>query len=195
MGVHSITATYGGDPSYLATTSNAVSVTVSDLQVTRLDKIAPIVLPGTTVTYALQLTPQVASTFLYSVSLSTSGLPAGATATMSPASVAAGGGTTKFTLTINTAAAKASNQPPASQRLPLALGLLLPIFGAIRFRRRLRGGILPLLLAGLSLSAVAGLSGCSGAGLFAARKVGYTITVTATEGTLQRSTEVPLAIQ
>jgi hypothetical protein len=195
-GVHSITATYGGDPSYLSTTSNAVSVTISDLQVTRLDKISPIVLPGTTVTYSLQVAPQVASTFLYSVALSTSGLPAGATATISPASVAAAGGTTKFTLTIKTAGATASNQPPASQRLPLTLGLLLPIFGAIGFRKRLRGGMLPLLLlVGLSLSAVAGLSGCSGAGLFAARKVGYTVTVTATEGTLQRSIEVPLAIQ
>jgi hypothetical protein len=78
----------------------------------------------------------------------------------------------------------------------LTLGLLLPIFGAIRFRRRLRSGMWPvLLLACLSLSAVAGLSGCAGAGLFAARKIGYTITITATEGTVQRSTEVPLAIQ
>jgi hypothetical protein len=195
-GVHSITATYGGDPSYLATTSNAVSVTISDLQVTRLDKISPIVLPGTTVTYSLQVAPQVASTFLYNVGLTVSGLPAGATATFSPATVSAGGGTTKFTLTINTAAATATNRPPASPRLPLALGLLLPIFGAIRFRRRLRSGMLPLLLlAILSLSAIAGLTGCSGAGLFAARKVAYSVTVTASEGTLQRSAEVPLAIQ
>jgi hypothetical protein len=194
--VHSITATYGGDPSYLATTSNVVSVTISDLQVTRLDKISPIVLPGTTVNYSLQVAPQVASTFLYSVALSASGLPAGATAIFSPATVSSGGGTTKFTLTIQTAAGTASSRPPASPRLPLALGLLLPLFGAVRFRRRLRGGMAPLLLlAILSLSAVAGLSGCSGAGLFAARKIGYTITVTATEGTLQRSTEVPLAIQ
>jgi hypothetical protein len=192
-GAHSITATYGGDPSYLPTTSNAVSVTISDLQVAREDKISPIVLPGTTVTYALQVAPQVASTFLYNVALSASGLPAGATATFSPATVSAGGGTTKFTLTIKTAAAAASNRPPTSL---LSLGLLLPILGAIRFRRRLRSGMLPvLLLAILSLSAIAGLSGCAGAGLFAARKVGYTITVTATEGTLQRSTEVPLAIQ
>jgi hypothetical protein len=51
------------------------------------------------------------------------------------------------------------------------------------------------LLAALSLAAVAGLSGCSGAGLFAARKVPYSITVTGTEGTLQRSTAVPLGIQ
>jgi hypothetical protein len=56
-----------------------------------------------------------------------------------------------------------------------------------------------LLLAALSLIAVASLNGCSGAGLFAARKVPYPITVTATEGnssgTLQRSTSVPIAIQ
>jgi hypothetical protein len=67
-----------------------------------------------------------------------------------------------------------------------------------RVRRRLRQ-IPPFLavalLAALSLTAVAGLSGCSGAGLFAARKASYPITVTATEGTVQRSAEVTLAIQ
>jgi hypothetical protein len=78
------------------------------------------------------------------------------------------------------------------------LGFLLPLFGSKAMRRRMRK-IPPLLgvalLAVLSLAAVAGLSGCSGAGLFAARKVPYSITVTATEGTLQRSTTVPLGIQ
>jgi hypothetical protein len=97
-------------------------------------------------------------------------------------------------------AATASNAPPPSpfERLPIALGLLLPLLGAKAVRRRFRQ-IPPILgvalLAMLSLAAVAGLSGCSGAGLFAARKVPYSITVTATEGTLQRSTKVPLAIQ
>jgi hypothetical protein len=56
-----------------------------------------------------------------------------------------------------------------------------------------------LLLAALSVIAMVGLNGCSGAGLFAARKVPYSITVTASEGnsngSLQRSTKVPLAIQ
>ena len=55
------------------------------------------------------------------------------------------------------------------------------------------------LVALLSLAAMVGLNGCSGAGLFAARKVPYAITVIANEGnasgTLQRSTQVPLAIQ
>jgi Bacterial Ig-like domain (group 3)/FG-GAP-like repeat len=188
-GVHSITATYGGDPSYLATTSNAVSVQVDDLAVTRLDKISPIVVPGTAVTYSLQAAPQVASSFLYNATFTASGLPVGATATFSPATISAGASTTKFMVTINTSATTAASQP-------LALGLLLPLLGLVFFRRRLRQGLLPvLLLVSLSLSAVAGLSGCSGSGLFAAKKHNYTITVTATEGSLQRSSEVPLAIQ
>jgi Bacterial Ig-like domain (group 3)/FG-GAP-like repeat len=188
-GKHSITATYGGDPSYLATTSNAVSVQIDDLAVTRLDKISPIVVPGTAVTYSLQAAPQVASTFLYNASFTASGLPVGATATFSPTAISAGASTAKFTVTINTAAPTATGQV-------LAFGLLLPLLAAVRFRRRLRLGMLPvLLLAFLSLSAVAGLSGCSGSGLFAAKKYNYTIIVTATEGSLQRSSEVPLAIQ
>jgi hypothetical protein len=80
---------------------------------------------------------------------------------------------------------------------------LLPLFGARAFRRRLRQIpplVVALVLAALSLTAVAGLSGCAGAGLFAARKVPYTITVTASEGTpaygfISRTTGVPLAIQ
>jgi hypothetical protein len=155
--------------------------------------------PGTTVLYTLQVAPAVATSFLYTVSFSASGLPAGASASFSPATLAAGSKTAKITMTVATAAT-ALNAPPPSrfERVPFALGLLLPLFGAARVRRRLRK-ISPflgvMLLAALSLAAVASLSGCSGAGLFAARKIPYSITVTATEGTLQRSTTVPLAIQ
>jgi hypothetical protein len=198
-GVHSITASYGGDTSYPASNSNAVSVKIDELRVLRVGNNNTTILPGTTVVYTLQVQPQVATAFLYSVSFTTSGLPAGATATFSPATLAPGGGTTNITMTVNTATT-ASNTPPPSpfERMPIALGLLLPLFGAKAVRRRLRQ-IPPFLgvalLAALSLTAVAGLSGCSGAGLFAARKVSYPITVIATEGTVQRTTEVPLAIQ
>ncbi len=198
-GVHSITASYGGDPSFLSSTSNAVSVQIDELRILRVGNNNTTILPGTTVVYTLQVEPQVATTFLYNVSFTATGLPAGASATFSPATLPAGGKITNITMTVKTATT-ALNEPPPSpfERVPLALGLLLPLFGTKAVRRRLRR-IPPFLgmalFAALSLTAVAGLSGCSGAGLFAERKVPYSITVTATEGTVQRSTEVPLAIQ
>jgi len=198
-GTDSITASYSGDTGFLPSTSAALSITISDIQVTRSGSTTPIVVPGTTVTYTLKVSPLVASTFLYNVTLSASGLPPGAVATFSPATLAAGGGPTTVTLTVVTANIGLNEPPPLPyQRLPLALGLLLPLFGVPGIRRRMRKippvlGV--LLLAALSLTAVAGLSGCSGAGLFAARKVPYSIAVIATEGTLQRSASVPLAVQ
>jgi hypothetical protein len=198
-GTHKITASYTGDPTFLASNSNQVSVTICDLMIARVGNNNTTILPGTTVIYTLKVTPQVVDSFLYNVSFAASGLPDGATATFSPVTLAAGGTTTNITMTVETVKS-ASTTLPASPfgRLPLALGLLLPLFGVKAVRRRL--GQLPpilsvVLLAGLSLAAVAGLSGCSGAGFFAAKKVPYSITVTATEGTVQRSTQVPLTIQ
>jgi Bacterial Ig-like domain (group 3)/FG-GAP-like repeat len=197
-GVHSITASYGGDPLFPASNSNAVSVTIDELRILRVGNNNTTILPGTTVAYTLQVQPQVATTFLYNVSFAASGLPAGATATFSPATLQAGGSMTNITMKVMTAGTALNTPPSPFERLPLALGFLLPLFGSRVVRRRLRQ-IRPslgvALFAALSLAAVAGLSGCSGAGLFAARKVPYTITVTATEGTVQRTVEVPLAIQ
>jgi hypothetical protein len=197
-GHHIIIASYSGDPDYLASTANTVPVQIDELRILRVGNNNTNILPGTTVVYTIQVEPQVATTFLYNVNFAASGLPAGATAAFDPAPLAAGGKITNIKMTVTTANTALST-PPASpfNRVPLALGLLLPLFGVRSVRRRLRK-IPPFLgvalLAVMSLTAVAGLSGCSGAGLFAARKVPYTITVTATEGTLQRSTTVPLAI-
>jgi hypothetical protein len=198
-GIHSITASYGGDTIFPPSTSNAVSVKIDELRLLRVGNNNTTILPGTTVVYTIEVQPQVATTFLYNVSFAASGLPAGATATFSPTTLAAGGSMTNITMTVKTAGT-AMNEPPPSpfERLPLALGILLPLLGTRAVRRRLRQ-IPPYLgvalFAVLSLAAVAGLSGCSGAGLFAARKVPYTITVTGTEGTVARTVEVPLAIQ
>jgi hypothetical protein len=198
-GVHVISASYGGDATFLPSNSNQITEQIDELMISRVGNNNTTILPGTTVVYTLQVTPQVATKFLYNVSFSASGLPAGANASFSPPALAAGSATAKITMTVTTATT-AFNVPPSTpfERLPLALGLLLPLFGSKAMRRRMRNIPPPVsvaLLAVLSLAAVAGLSGCSGAGLFAARKVPYSITVTATEGTLQRSTTVPLAIQ
>jgi len=197
-GAHSITASYSGDPIFPASTSSALAYTISDLQVARVGNNNTSIVPGTTVVYTLQVQPLVATTFLYSVSMTASGLPEGASATFSPATpLPAGGGTTKITMTVTTAAMVSNARPPSPfERLPLALGLLLPLLGVNAVRRRQIPRFLALaLFAALSLTPLAGLNGCSDAGLFAARKASYSITVTATEGTLQRATSVPLGIQ
>ena len=198
-GTHVISASYGGDATFLPSNSNQITEQIDDLLINRVGNNNTTILPGTTVLYTLQLAPAVATKFLYTVSFSASGLPAGASASFSPPNLAAGSTTAKITMTVTTATTSLNASPPSPfGRLPLALGFLLPLFGSKAMRRRMRK-IPPLLtvvlLAMLSLAAVAGLSGCSGAGLFAAKKVPSSITVTATEGTLQRSTTVPLAIQ
>ncbi len=138
-GVHSITASYGGAPGFLPSASNAVTVTIDELRITRVGNNNTTILPGTTVVYTLQVEPQVATTFLYNVSFTASGLPAGASASFSPAILPAGGKTTNITMTVTTATT-ALNAPPPSpfERLPLALGLLLPLFGTRAVRRRFR---------------------------------------------------------
>ena len=76
-GVHSITASYGGDSAFLPSGSNAVSVKIDELRILRVGNNNTTILPGTTVVYTLQVQPQVATAFLYNVSFSASGLPAG----------------------------------------------------------------------------------------------------------------------
>jgi FG-GAP-like repeat/Bacterial Ig-like domain (group 3) len=198
-GVHVISASYGGDATFLPSSSNQITEQIDELMISRVGNNNTTILPGTTVVYTLQVTPQVATKFLYTVHFSTSGLPAGASASFSPPTLAAGSATAKITMTVTTAnTAFNATPPPPFERLPLALGLLIPLLGSKAMRRRMRKippSLSVALLAVVGLAAVAGLSGCSGAGLFAARKTSYPITVTATEGTLQRSTTVPLAIQ
>ena len=196
-GMQTITATYSGDTNYLTSTSAAITVTISDLLIARKGNNNTTILPGTTVVYTMQVTPQVISTFLYDVSFTATGLPSGANATFSPVTLAAGSSAAVVTMTVTTSKL-ALNEPPPGPfgRLPLALGILLPLCGVVRMRKRMLG---MMFIGLLGLGALVSLNGCSGAGLFAAKKVPYAITVIANEGnasgTLQRSTQVPLAIQ
>jgi hypothetical protein len=197
-GVHTISASYAGNATFLPSNSNQITEQIDELMISRVGSNNTTILPGTTVVYTLQVTPQVATKFLYAVSFSASGLPAGANASFSPPTLAAGSAIAKITMTVTTGTTSSNAPPSPFGRLPLALGLLFPLFGSKAMRKRMQKispSLSVALLAMLGLAAVAGLSGCSGAGLFAARKVPYSITVTATEGTLQRSTTVPLAIQ
>jgi hypothetical protein len=203
-GTYSVTASYSGDGNFLpgASTGAPISITVSDLDLALGGDNNKSVVPGGAVTYNFPLSPVVTSTFIYSVALTATGLPPGATYTFSPASIPAGSGTLPVAFTVQTAKTTAMlHSAPGSSRTPwfaLLFGLLLPLAGAKRFRARLTSRLLLLLLfGGLSLGLVAGLGGCGSGGFLGSPpgQTSYTITISATSGTLVRTSTVQLSLE
>jgi hypothetical protein len=136
------------------------------------------------------------------VTFTVSGLPPGATYTLSPASIAAGAGTTAMTLTVQTsnAVGKLAPAPAPRQRTwpAVALGLLLLPMGTRRFRRlskrfSRRGLMLVWMVFGLA--AAGALSGCGSGGFFNHPQQDYNIVVTATSGSISHSASVTLTVQ
>ena len=160
-----------------------------------------LVLPGGAATYQLTLAPS-NNTFPQAITLSATGLPAGATYSFSPATVTPGATSVGTTLVIQTAKSTTAALQPSGSSTGLgaiALGLLLlPLAGSRRLRAAARSmprASLGLALALLSLGALAGLSGCGAGGLFNQPQQSYTITVTGTSGALSHSTTVTLTVQ
>ena len=151
------------------------------------------VIPGDSVSYNFTLTPASGS-FPYAVTYSLSGLPSGATATLSPSSIASGSAATTVKLTVQTASASArvEQRSITGRYAPLVLALLLlPLAGTRRMRKQARRW--PALLLVLGAAAIF-VTGCGG-GYFAQQQQSYTVTVTATSGSLQHSTTVTLEVQ
>jgi hypothetical protein len=166
---------------------------------------------GAAASYSLTLTPPMGIPLNDPITLAATGLPAGATATFSPAgSIMLGSAAATVTLSIQTAAAAQtarSEQPVSGNSLPpAALGfLVLPLLGIKAARRRLRQSLpLMLLVVGLSLGAVAGISGCGGSipattppPTTPPAAQTYTVVVTATDATtnIQSSANLTLTVQ
>jgi hypothetical protein len=164
------------------------------------------VLPGAAAAFNLLLAPGPETNYPDALTLSAAGLPAGATATFSPATIPAGSGATPITMTIQTV--KQQTAHGAKPFLGGSLGsvalafLLLPIAGIKPVRKRL--GKLPglpvgLAAAALSLGAMVCLSGCgsSGVGFFNQAPKSYPVVVTATSTVTgaHSSTNVTLTVQ
>jgi len=203
MGSHSITAAYGGDTNFLASTSGTLTQMVEDFSVTAASsggstQTAP---AGGTATYSLVVTPIGGATFPSAVTLSISGLPTGATATFTPQVVPAGSSTSNVALTIQlpSVTAKLDRKTPLNGKAPPLLWgiLLLPFIGRLRRAgKRLGRKLSVLLLIVIGVAAMAGLSGCSStSGFFDQLTNSYTIAVTGTSGTLSHSTSVTLTVQ
>jgi hypothetical protein len=211
---HSITAVYSGSSNFASATSSAVAEVVQDYSLSVSGSSggsggssgsgsAPsqTAVPGGAATYTLALGPSNGATFPAPVTLSLSGLPPGATGTLTPNTLPAGSSLTNVALTIQLPQVTASlrhNQPLSRTIPPLLWGaLLLPFAGRLRrLTKRLGQTTSLLLMLAAGLAAMAGLSGCgSSNGFFGQQQQTYTITITATSGSLSHSTTVSLTVE
>jgi hypothetical protein len=205
LGASSVTAVYGGDSNFTASTSNAVTETLSSADFTFVlvpsagSPETQTVAPGATASYNFTVSPLLAS-FPQQVTFTVSGLPPGATYTLTPSSIPAGAGATPMILVVSTInpLAQLSRHGERWMSITLPLLLLLPFAGvkrtsevAERPRRTPR-----LLLLVLLLTAIAGtLTGCGSGGFFGTSQQSYNIVVTATSGQVSHTQSVTLIIQ
>jgi len=210
VGLHSISAAYSGDANFASVTSSAVAQVVQDFTVstptsgsTPGTSASATILPGGTATYALVVGPTGGTTFPSAVTFSVSGLPAGATATITPLTLPAGSALTNVTLVIQLANQILAHNPatPLGRGLALAMvgGMFLLPFGE-KMRRSARraqrfAGLLLLVLA--ATCATLGFTACGGggSGYFGQPVQNYTVTVTATSGSLSHTTTVNLTVK
>jgi Bacterial Ig-like domain (group 3)/FG-GAP-like repeat/FG-GAP repeat len=207
-GAHSITAQYGGDSNFAASTSTAVTVTVqAPVPASFTLSASPTTLsitPGAAGTTTVSVTP--AGGFAQPVSFACSGLPSEATCTFAPATVTPGASAVTTVLTITTTAAQPAVQKSRIYRSGmaglLALGSLL-LFAAPGSKRAARWGRWVVLVMALALGGgliSCGGGGSSGGGGTTPANPGTpagtsTVTVTATSGSLNPTASVQVTVQ
>jgi sugar lactone lactonase YvrE len=150
--------------------------------------------PGASATYHFALAP-LNGAYPGPVSFSVTGLPSGTMASFTPGMVAVNAGATPVVMTVQTASAMAQNKSnsPFGRGIVLAF-LLLPFVAKRCVREKMKGRMLLLLL--LLVGTTAAMSGCgSRNGFFLQSPQTYTLTVTATSGTIAHSQTVTLIVQ
>jgi hypothetical protein len=206
-GTHTITGVYAGDTNFLTITSNAVTQTVQDFQfIINGSNVngatSPVatqaVTRGQAATYQFQISPSPSATFPFTIALSVTSLPAGATYTVSPATIAAGSAAQTVTVVVQTSSASAA-LTPHGKGVPggVAFGLLLPALGLLRFRRAGRRTRRMLLLGLLLIALLAfGLAGCGGSsqGFYGSTATTYNMQLVGASGTLQHFTTFSITV-
>lgn len=152
---------------------------------------------GSTATYNITVA-SINGDFDSGVTLSASGLPAGATATFAPTVVLPGTEPAMSVMTIQTGTAMARTDPPSARggwpwTPAVTMAFCIPL---LWWRRRDRVRLLTKgLLSALLCVGAAMLSGCGGGYYAQSLAQTYTITVTGTSGSIQHSTTVTLTVQ
>ena len=193
VGTHLIMANYSGDTNFTAANSAALSLVVvgaADFMVVSSTG-RQLVPPGASANFTI-VVRSINEPFTNPVTMSANNLPPGATYSFSPAAVTPGaaGASTTFTVSVPPQSNVASRSGSLGS---VAFGLLLLPFACLKRYRRTQKRLLLWILVGLaSLGAV---SGCGEGGYFSQTEQTYTITVTATSGTLVSSTMVILTVE
>jgi hypothetical protein len=201
-GPNTITVSYSGDANYAATTlsaSSVVTVSSEDFTLKATSAGTPQgVLPGQPDIFTLQLAP-LYNAYPGVVAFAVTGLPAGASASITPNNVAAGAGPTQITLTITPAAATTAKAESYSSFGGVVLAMLFfPLAGISGLRRK---GVKTIHLVALAV-VMAGslatlmLTGCgSHDGSLSQSAQTYPVIVTASSGSVQHTVTVSLNVQ
>jgi hypothetical protein len=203
VGTESITAVSSGDSNFNTVTSAAVSEQVQDLSLTLTSGGATTAtaVPGGEAVYPLVISPLAGTKFPGPVTLTLSGLPAGATGSLTPNTLPANSGTTPVKLVVNLprlVGMQHRRYPLGGAYMPLACGvMLLPFVGKLRRAARQASPLACLLLIGIATASLVGLAGCGGpsSGYIGQAPQTYTLTITATSGSLSHSTTVNLTVE
>jgi hypothetical protein len=166
IGTHSITASYSGDPNFTASVSGAFQETITPF----LGDFTFTVTPNSMTFYTGQAGNAIATAvaqggFNYSLALSCSGLPAGATCQFQPGTIAGGAGTAGLVIQTSAPSAVASLGPSLFQgwRRSGAAGALACVVFLFLPRRRRQWFLMLILLAWAATSFTA----CGGVGTLA----------------------------
>jgi hypothetical protein len=199
-GTHSITASYGGDADFNASSSQAVTTSVSampDFTLAASGSMTQTVAPGDVANYSMTVAAQ-SGAFTGAVDLNASGLPAGATVSFSPPQVVPGAGSAAVTMSVQTNATLARRQMEQRNWGVVFACFILPWLLMGRCKRGLRGSVAICSMMALLVGAV----GCGARSIATVPPVGqtYTLTVTGTSTNLagavvSHSINVTLVVQ
>ena len=184
-GTCTITLSQPAAGNFAAAPIQTVTLNAFDFTITANSPTSQTVVPSSVVVYTYALAPLGGHYPGANVTYTVTGLPPGATYTLTPTSgtVTQAAGSQTLTLTITMAQAIAMNR--IRQTAPWTLALLLPFFLRRKLRRKLAQSLMLLFLLGAAALTVTGCADPNG--FFGQPIANYTITVTATSGGVTHS--------